>query len=147
MIKYLFTMSTRLHILILIICVLPSSVTAKDLTAGKLYEICQHDRIICNSILVGLAQGLVVGSGVGAIGTAKQIVGKKHKIISDLSNLRDKNTGIFLGFCEETSMKNPGYVKPFIEYVEEHPDMKIEIAAYVLLFAMQKSFPISDCQK
>ena len=103
--NYLFKMRICMHSLILTICLSPSVGKAEDLTAGKLYQFCEHDKTVCNSIFIGLAQGLIVGSAVGAIGTAKQIVGKQHKIINDLLNVKEKNTGIFLGFCQETSMK------------------------------------------
>jgi len=52
------------------------SLKADELTAGKLRDICGLDKLTCKTMIIGLMEGLKIGSIVGSVGTSKNIVGK-----------------------------------------------------------------------
>jgi hypothetical protein len=131
--------------LFILIVVFSNIVHSEDITAGKLVEICEIDARSCNAVLTGLAQGVLIGSRVGAIGTAKQIAGNQTDLIQKITAIGDRNTGAFLGFCQPATMVLPGYQKLFTDYVKKNPEDKNEIAGLVLILALQDSFPASKC--
>ena len=134
------------YTLLIIIILFSEVVSSEDITAGQLIEICEIDKRACNAVLTGLAQGALIGSRIAAVGTTKQIASNQPNLVQNISALASKNTGVYLGFCQPATMALPGYQKLFVDFVKKNPEDKNELAALVLILALQDSFPISKCQ-
>jgi len=60
-----------------------------------------------------------------------------------LTELFLENNAAFLGFCQNNQPID--YIDLFLNYLSRHEKEKTKHAAYILIFALQEAYPLSNC--